>query len=273
MRTPSRRHPRPGLLALTLLLLGGGCADEVNLPPGGDGGDASKWVFNEAGVPVDTKPPPGKEASIPPDHGQPDPCAPFNTAGQSCAGGQSCPTHLQPAALGTTPCTCYVPCDPEASKFCAPLECDRICLQLYDSQQKPIPKSGVCIPDPGHTEGEPCSPAVCKQGLVCTAHGANAAFCRKTCNDPAECPAYKMVCADLSAPAKKVCVPGGSTTGPKEGQSCAGPTDFCVGDAICDPGSKVCLKACDPSKSTCGTKTCTKLVDPAPQITVGYGCK
>ena len=232
MRPPRRRHPTPMLLALTLLLFGG-CAGEANPPAVNDGGgDAPKWVFNETGVPVDTKPPPGQEASIPPDQGPPDPCAPFASAGQSCAGGQSCPTHLQPATLGTTPCTCYVPCDPEASKFCAPLQCGHICIQLYDSQQKPIPKTGVCMLDPGNEEGEPCSPAVCMLGLICTAHGTNAAFCRKTCNDPSECPAYKMVCADLSSPAKKVCVPGGSTTGPKEGESCAGPNDFCVGDTI-----------------------------------------
>jgi hypothetical protein len=277
MRPPGNRHPEALLLALPLLLLLlGGCAGEVKQPIRHDGGgDAPPhWVFNEAGVPVDTKPPPGKEASIPPDHGPPDPCSPFASAGQSCAGGQSCPAHLQPAALGTKPCTCYVSCDPGASKFCAPLQCDHICIQLYDSQQKPIPKTGVCIVDPGHEEGEPCSPAVCKQGLICTAHGTAAAFCRKTCKDPSECPAYKMVCADLSSPAKKICVPGGSTTGPKEGQLCAGPNDFCVGDTICDPGSKICLKACDPSKTTyCGAKTCTKLVDPGPQITVGYGCE
>lgn len=269
-----RITPGPLRLALSLLLLAG-CAGEVkNLPPGGDGGRDAKTIYNEAGVPVDTKPPPGKEASTPqPDQGPPDPCDKFTAAGQSCAGGQSCPAGLQPATLGSKPCTCYVSCDPAASKFCSPLQCGQICLQLYDSQQQPIPNTGVCIPDPGADEGEPCSPAVCKQGLICTAHGSNAAFCRKTCKDPGECPAYKMVCADLSSPAVKVCVPGGSTTGPKAGESCAGPNDYCVGDAICDPASKVCLTACDPGKSTCGSKTCTKLFDPGPQITVGYGCK
>jgi hypothetical protein len=263
------------LLAVAAAAVGGGCAGDVhNLPPGGDGATVKdSGAHAEGGGPHDTKPPPGKEAAVQPDKGQPDPCAKYKKAGQSCAGGQSCPSGTTPATLGSKPCTCYVPCNPDVSKSCSPLECGKICLQLVDSTGKALKGQGVCDDDPGQAEGEPCSPKVCRLGLACTAFTSSVAYCRKKCSLPADCPAFKMVCVALSSSTKKVCVPGGSTTGPKEGQSCAGANDFCQQGLICDPQTKICYKACDPSKSTCGSKTCTKLVDPGPKVTVGYGCK
>ena len=80
-----------------------------------------------------------------------------------------------------------------------------------------------------------------------------------------------MVCVPLSG-GTQVCVPGGATVGPKQGESCAGANDYCVQDLLCDPQSKLCLLACSPTAS-CATGSCSKLVDAASNVTIGYGCK
>jgi hypothetical protein len=142
-----------------------------------------------------------------------------------------------------------------------------------DSNQQPLPGAGACVADPGAGEGEPCTP-VCKQGLFCVAASADAAFCRKSCTGAQDCVGFKIVCVPLQDPKVNVCIPGGSTTGPKEGEQCGGPNIFCQQDLICDPASKVCVLACDPNKSTCASgKTCTKLEDTQAKVVVGYGCK
>jgi len=259
------------LLALLVAGLLCACAGDVdnNTPgdgPQGDGGpppvDGPRDHRFKEGQPPPTEggPPPG-------------PCDPFEQARlHSCAGGQSCPKGLQPAALGGKPCGCYVPCDPAQGQLCQPAECGRVCVQLTDSQGNPLPNMGACVEDTGTGEGEPCTPA-CKIGLYCVAFTSTVSYCRKACTGPADCPGYKMVCVPLQSPAQNVCVPGGATVGPKQGESCAGANNFCVQGLICAPGSETCLEACEPGAGTCGPKTCAKIVDPGPQVTLGYGCQ
>jgi len=215
--------------------------------------------------------PPGSDGKPPADGPAPSVCAPFAKEGASCAGGQPCPTGLIAAMLDGKTCTCHVPCNPSQSKLCAPVECGRVCVQLIDSSGSPLPGQGACVVDTGAVEGEPCQPAPCKQGLYCVAHSAKAAFCRKTCTGAADCTGYKMVCVPLGSGSPLVCLPGGATVGPKEGESCAGANDYCIQDLLCDPQSQVCRLACTPS-APCSSGTCTKLVDSA-NVTIGYGCK
>jgi hypothetical protein len=198
-------------------------------------------------------------------------CAAFAREGTSCASGQACPAGLEPANLGGKPCTCHVPCDPSQGPRCKPEVCDRLCVQLNDPMGTPLPNKGACVLDPGAEEGEPCYPQ-CKFELVCVAHAPTAAFCRRTCQGQGDCVGYKMVCVPVDS--QQVCVPGGATAGPKEGESCAEPNAFCVQDLICDPAAKVCRLACDPNlPNPCpAPKTCQKLVDTAANVTVGYGC-
>ena len=214
------------------------------------------------------QPPPPVEGGPPPS-----PCQPYLEADQhSCAGGHICPTGLQSAQLGTSPCSCHVPCDPDQGKMCPPAECKRVCVQLTDAQGNPIPKMGVCVADPGNAQGEPCSPS-CLMGLTCVAFDAKTSFCREECKQPTDCVGYKMVCVPLQSPKINVCIPGGATVGPKEGESCAGENDFCVQGLFCDPPSKTCVTACDPQQGGCTTpKSCKTVVDTNTQVTIGYGC-
>lgn len=220
---------------------------------------------------------PDTGTTLRPDGFRPDapvgPCDEYASSGQSCAGGQACPPGLQAATIGAEPCRCYVPCDPDAQAFCHPIECNRICVQLVDSQQQPLPGAGACVADPGAEEGEPCVP-VCKQGLFCVAASAEAAFCRRGCAVPQDCVGFKIVCAPLSAPSQNVCIPGGSTTGPVAGEPCGGPEIFCQQDLFCDPQSKICVPVCDPNNSSCPAGTsCTQLLDTQANVVIGYGCK
>jgi hypothetical protein len=145
-------------------------------------------------------------------------------------------------------------------------------VQLVDDQGQPIAGAGVCVKDPGKEQGEPCDPT-CKTELVCVSHGQAASFCRQKCTDQSQCAAYKMVCVPLSDQSASVCVPGGSTTGPKEGESCAAAEAYCLAGLICDPASKNCVVACNAKNDVCQGKGCVPLTDPATSILVGYGCK
>ncbi len=210
---------------------------------------------------------------VPPtaDKSAPNACAAFAKEGASCAGGQPCPSGLIAAMLDGKTCKCHVPCDPTKSKVCAPAECGRVCVQLIDSSGKPLTGQGACVVDTGAAEGEPCQPAACKQGLYCVAHSSKAAFCRRSCSGPGDCTGYKMVCVALGTGSTQVCVPGGATVGPKQGESCAGANDYCLQELLCDPQSKLCRGACTPT-APCASGSCSKLVDPASGITIGYGC-
>jgi hypothetical protein len=217
---------------------------------------------------------PGQENPIPHD-APPGPCLKFAQEGASCAGGQVCPQGLQPATLGNKPCTCHVPCTPGAGQMCDPAECNRVCVQLVDSQQQPIPGMGVCVEDPGNAQGEPCQPS-CKTGLICVAHGSEASFCRDTCTGGPDCHGYKMVCVPLqSPPGTNVCIPGGSTAGPQEGENGSDSNAFCVEGLICDPATETCVLACDPDSPTACTtpKTCAPLPDPGSGVLLGFGCR
>jgi hypothetical protein len=231
--------------------------------------------------PADSWRPPGSEGTTPPTDGTPpkqdgpapDLCAPFAKEGASCAGGQLCPTGLIAAMLDGKSCTCQVPCNPTQSKLCAPTACGRVCVQLIDSTGQPLTGQGACVLDQGAGEGEPCQPAACKQSLTCVAHSAKAAFCRRSCAGAGDCPGYKMVCVPLTAGGPQVCVPGGATVGPKQGESCAGANDYCIQDLLCDPQSKLCRLACTPTGAPCASGSCSKLVDLAASVTIGYGCQ
>lgn len=252
--------------ALLALLLAG-CPGQTTIQPGDSAAsdaprDGAQWGDGPGGR-DDNGPGPGADTQ------PPDPCATFAQAGQSCAGGQSCPQGTVPVAIGG-PCTCHVPCNPASGSHCSPKECDYLCVQLVDSKGNPLPGQGACVADNGAPEGEPCTPQ-CRQSLYCVAHSAKAAFCRRTCQAQGDCTAFKMVCGELQSPKVKVCIPGGSTTGPKKGDSCAGANDYCQQGLICDPDTKVCLEACDPNTSHCtAPQSCSKLAD---GITIGYGCK
>jgi hypothetical protein len=256
---------------LGLLALLAACAGEVRESDGpvstGDGGKPDAPATKLDQHPGETSP--GLEGGPPPG-----PCDKYEQADtKSCAGGQACPTGLQPAKLGDKPCSCHVPCDPGQGQMCHPAECSRVCVQLTDSQGNPLPKQGVCVSDPGTGEGEPCTPS-CKVGLICVAFSGQIAFCRKECQGAADCAGYKMVCAPLQSPKKNVCIPGGATVGPKEGESCAGQNDYCVQGLLCEPITAVCVKACDPNTGGCtAPKTCKKVFDPDHQVTLGYGCQ
>jgi len=214
---------------------------------------------------------PGTER-LPGENAPPPVCAVFAKEGQSCDGGQACPAGYQPARLGGTACTCHLACNPQQGQYCQPRECDRVCVQLMDSG-KPLPGVGACVQDKGAAEGEPCVPA-CKLTLSCVEQSSDTAFCRRSCETQADCPAYKTVCVPITGSTNKVCVPGGATVGPKLGEPCAGPTDFCVQDLICDPASKICVKACTPAGAPCtAPQQCSKLLDAASGVLVGYGCK
>lgn len=250
-----------------LLVIGfvAGCsAGTANIPlPADDGG----VLWDHGNGPP---PPPPADAQIVADA---DNCAQFAHEGFSCAGGQVCPPGYTPAKLGNNPCTCHVPCNPDNEKLCSPLVCDRVCVQLMDSAQNPLPGTGVCVKDPGVPEGEPCFPS-CKVGLVCVAHGDTASFCRRTCQIPSDCLGFKMVCVPLQETQQNVCVPGGETTGPKLDEPCGGPNIYCLPHLICDPQHKICVQPCDPNAPACpAPKQCLRLEDTVANVLVGYGCK
>jgi hypothetical protein len=205
-----------------------------------------------------------------------DPCAIFSQEGQSCNGGQACPSGQQPFLETSGACTCRIACNPTQPNQCAGTACNRLCVQLYDGQGKPIAGIGACLADEGKTEGESCAPDQCRQKLVCVGDNDKVSFCRQKCTGPADCFGFKNVCIQLTGTTTKVCIPGGSTTGPGEGGSCAGPNDYCKQGLICDPGAKVCRKACntDDGGTPCsGGKKCDRLLDSAASVVVGYGCK
>lgn len=242
------------------------CAGQITVPgPIVDGGSATDWVYFS-----DQLSPPIVDATIPIDSA---PCIAFETAGQSCAGGQPCPSGLKPVALGAEPCSCRVPCDPQSSVVCDPIGCGYRCVQLVDTNQNPLLGQGVCVLDQGKTAGEPCSPA-CKVGLTCVTFSTGISFCRETCTGVADCFGYKMVCVPLGEVSKMACVPGGSTTGPGLGESCAGEQDYCSQSLLCDPQSKTCVSPCSPGAISCTQGfTCTQLVDSVTSVVVGYGCR
>lgn len=263
-----------GFALLVVLALPGACAGDVAGNGSGDGPTKRDGAPPHDGPKTGDRAPAGETSPPPAEAGPPPgPCDPFEkAAGFSCAGGQQCPTGFQPATLGGNPCTCHVPCDPDQGQKCQPTECGRLCVQLTDSQGNPIPKLGVCVADPGAPEGEPCTPS-CQIDLYCVTFIESIAYCRRGCGGPQDCPGYKMVCVPLTG-GQSVCVPGGATVGPKEGEPCAEPQSFCLQGLICDPQSQTCLKACDPNAGGCAApKTCQKIVDPGPNVTLGYGCQ
>ncbi len=197
----------------------------------------------------------------------PEVCGVFAREGQSCAA-EPCPAGLIPAVLDGKSCTCHVPCNPDQSKRCQPEVCGRVCVQLTDSGN-PLPGQGACQEDKGGTAGEPCPP-VCQLELDCIQHGP-VGFCRSSCTGPSDCTGFKMVCVPLTA-TDKVCVPGGSTTGPKLGESCSGADAYCVQGLLCDPQTLRCLSPCSPSSPCAAPATCSKLTDSTGVVT-GYGCR
>lgn len=140
-----------------------------------------------------------------------------------------------------------------------------------------MPGIGSCYGEGGVGEGESCAPAACKKPLVCVGDTNETSFCRPTCTGPGTCLGFKMICAALGGATTQVCLPGGSTTGPSAGESCANNDDYCRQGLICDPAGKTCAKACntDGAGGTgCGTgENCVKLEDTTAQVVVGYGCQ
>lgn len=216
-----------------------------------------------------------QDSMIPPD--TVDPCAAYKQAGANCSGGQQCPAGTQPTTEPNGGCRCRVACNPTQPDQCGGSVCGHVCVQLYDGGGQPLPGIGSCFADEGATLGESCAPDSCKQGLICTGDTNETSFCRESCTGPGTCKGFKMICAQLSGTSTQVCIPGGSTTGPGEGGSCAGVNDYCKQGLICDPTSKTCYLACNTDGATAnpcgGGKTCSKLEDTAAGVVVGYGCK
>ena len=246
------------LLGLVLASTWPGCAGEANRSKDGPGGDLRADL---AGLERWRAPDRTPDADL---------CAAFAKEGQSCDT-QACPAGLIRAVLGGTACTCQVPCNPDQAKRCTPESCGRVCVQLTDSG-KPLPGQGACVLDKGGGPGEPCSPGVCKLDLQCMQQ-ALVSFCRQTCTGASDCTGYKMVCVPLSTGGTQVCIPEGATVGPKLGESCAAASAYCVQELLCDPQSKTCLTPCSPSGGCTSPATCTKLVDTASGVVVGYGCR
>jgi len=213
--------------------------------------------------------PSGEPTSPRLDQTDPGLCAAFASEGQSCAT-QACPQGLIPAVLDGKACTCHVPCNPAQGQRCQPEACGRICVQLTDGGQ-PLPGQGACIEDKGSAAGEPCPPA-CRIGLSCILHG-EVSFCRRSCTGSSDCPGFKMVCVPLSSASDQICLPGGSTVGPQLGESCAAAGSYCVLGLLCDPQSQSCVKACAPASGCPAPATCSRLLDPASGVVIGYGCR
>ena len=259
----------PCQLSLVIIACAGfvACAGQVTTPPppAVDSGPSTDWVYFSD---QSTQPP--VDSALPVDTA---PCVAFDNAGQSCAGGQACPAGLKPVTLGAEPCSCRVACNPQSSLVCDPAGCGYRCVQLVDPNQNPLLGQGVCVLDEGKEAGEPCSPA-CKVGLTCVTFSAGISYCRETCTGANDCFGYKMVCVPLGEASKMACVPGGSTTGPTDGESCAGEQDYCKQGFLCDPQSKICVSPCAPESIGCiQGGTCTKLVDSATSVVIGSGCR
>ncbi|MCA9671568.1 MAG: hypothetical protein KC503_38485 [Myxococcales bacterium] len=263
------------ILVLLLSALAVSCSDST----GGTPDTVQPFPdFSNDGVPIDVPQPilDGGDAPPPILDGQGG-CTLMD--GQSCDGGQSCPTGQQPVRDAQNKCFCRVPCNPTGQNQCGGAVCERVCVQLVDTGGQPIPGQGACIPDPGKGVGEPCAPDSCKVGLECVGPNGDEAFCRKTCNVAGDCSGYKMVCGQLTGQSTKVCVPGGNPGGPTAGGDCSDASTFCSAGHICDPVTKKCLKVCNtdgtppPAQCTTSGESCQKIEDTAASVLIGYGCQ
>ena len=220
---------------------------------------------------------PSPDFGIRPDIGvRPDgpPTCSMRTDGHSCEGGEVCPSGLKPSVEGDGKCRCRVACDPRATSQCGEAICDRVCIQLYASNNQPLEGQGTCQPDPRSKQGEPCAPAACRDDLVCAGASAEKSFCRGKCDGPGQCPGYKMVCSELDN-GVKVCTVGENPGGPAAGASCSVPDVYCQAGLICDPATKTCAVSCndDGAGAPCASGTCQRIEDPATKILLGLGCK
>ena len=272
---PAASRARSARVLFVLVLVASGCPGETVIPSRKDGGPGNDGPWADLFVPPKDGGPPPVDLLAADTF---DPCAIFAQEGSNCSGGQSCPQGLQPTTDPQGGCRCRVSCNPTQSGPLCGGSCGRLCIQLYDSGGQPLPGIGACFADEGVTEGEGCAPASCKQGLVCVGDQDNRSFCRRTCQQDSDCAGFKMLCLPLTGTTSKVCIQGGSTTGPGEGGSCAGVDDYCKQGLLCDPAAKLCHPACntdDVAAPNCGTgKSCVKLTDAAAGgVVVGYGCK
>ena len=259
------------LSALMMVELAG-CAADVEPGPSTDGGADSHLVLEWRLPDIHTLP---ADTFV----GSPDtagPCDVFKTEGQSCGGGQTCPGGQQPMLMPEGGCRCRISCNPSLSDQCGG-RCGYDCVQIVDAQGKGIPGVGACLLNEHANQGESCSPGVCKTDYACVGPDAHRSFCRSACTGPSDCTGYKMVCVKLQSTTTKVCIPGGSETGPGLGQPCPGAEEFCSQDTICDPLYQVCVAACntdDGNASPCGAgKSCQALTDPGTQVLLGFGCR
>jgi len=205
-------------------------------------------------------------------------CKPYQSDGVTCAGGGTCAKGQTCVNDGASAApVCRLKCDTKGSNQCGDDKCGRTCVGLVDSTGKTL-DYGACVRG-WITEGEQCgSGAMCDLQKKLRCIGSGASFCRKECTDAKDCKGYKVSCLGVTGQTWKVCGPGNTSSGAKEGKDCSDKATYCAAGLLCDPTSKKCLKYCSTLKgstATCGAcsgKSCTKVVDSSAGVTLGYAC-